>query len=179
MSWILLGAVLWALGSLFVLVLVRMSGEQDRAARHEQKRIDPHSDVTITQFGNAGVSGAEQFRQMESTTEMTRDDLTLQSGDPRGWRRARPINQALPATLKWVESLPPEIKPLAVLRDYPRIANALARIWNDAVGVANYLDSLLVDRRGGRRGFPGDVHNELLCLREYFAGRYPTSSARF
>jgi hypothetical protein len=27
-----------------------MAADQDRAARHEQKRIDPNSDVTITKF---------------------------------------------------------------------------------------------------------------------------------
>ena len=48
-SWILLGIVGWALGLLFVLILFRMAGDQDRAARHEQKRLDPYSDVTITQ----------------------------------------------------------------------------------------------------------------------------------
>jgi len=93
----------------------------------------------------------------------------------RAHRRARPINQALPATLKWFDALPPEIQPAALLRDYPRIANALARAWNDAPALAEYLDSLLVDRRGGRRGFPGDVHHELQSLREYFDGRYPAS----
>ena len=48
LSWIVLGLVGWALGFLVVMVLMRMAGEQDRAARHEQKRIDPYSDVTIT-----------------------------------------------------------------------------------------------------------------------------------
>jgi len=47
-GWILLGIVGWALGLLFVLVLFRMAGDQDRAARREQKRLDPSSDVTIT-----------------------------------------------------------------------------------------------------------------------------------
>lgn len=51
LSWILLGLVAWALGVLLVLILARMAGEQDRAARHEQKRFDPSSDVTITQYG--------------------------------------------------------------------------------------------------------------------------------
>jgi hypothetical protein len=94
-----------------------------------------------------------------------------------GERRMQPINQALPATLKWVESLPPEFQPAATLRDYPRIVNALARSWNDREAFSAYLDSLLVDRRGGRRGFPGDVHHELVCLQEYFDGRYPSSPA--
>jgi hypothetical protein len=47
-SWILLGLVGWALGLVFVLALMRMAGDQDRAARHQQKRIDPYSEVTIT-----------------------------------------------------------------------------------------------------------------------------------
>jgi hypothetical protein len=52
LSWILLGLVGWVLGFLFVMVLMRMSGDEDRAARHQQKRLDPYSDVSITQYGN-------------------------------------------------------------------------------------------------------------------------------
>ena len=48
LSWIMLGLVGWAFGLLFVLALMRMSGDEDRAARHQQKRIDPYCDVTIT-----------------------------------------------------------------------------------------------------------------------------------
>jgi hypothetical protein len=47
----MLGLVGWALGLLFVLALMRMSGDEDRAARHQQKQIDPYSDVTITRSG--------------------------------------------------------------------------------------------------------------------------------
>jgi hypothetical protein len=50
MGWILLGIVGWALGLVVLLALLRMSGDQDRAARHEQKRLHPYSDVTITQL---------------------------------------------------------------------------------------------------------------------------------
>ena len=53
LGWIMLGVVGWLLGLLFVLVLMRMASDQDRAARHEQKRIDPDSDVTITRPGVA------------------------------------------------------------------------------------------------------------------------------
>ena len=52
LAWIVLGLVAWALGLVFVLALMRVAGDQDRAARHEQRRIDPYSDVTITQYGN-------------------------------------------------------------------------------------------------------------------------------
>jgi hypothetical protein len=53
LGWILLGLVGWVLGLVVVLALFRMSGDQDRAARHEQKRLDPYSDVTITRSGEA------------------------------------------------------------------------------------------------------------------------------
>ena len=48
LGWIVLVVVGWLLGLLFVFVLMRIVGDQDRAARHQQKRIDPFSDVTIT-----------------------------------------------------------------------------------------------------------------------------------
>ena len=51
LGWIVLGLVGWALGLLFVLCLMKMAGDQDRAARHEQKRLDPFVDVTITRIG--------------------------------------------------------------------------------------------------------------------------------
>ena len=66
-----------------------------------------------------------------------------------------------------------EVQPRALLQSLPRIANALARLWQDNVRLRLYLDELLIDRRGGRRGFPPEIHNELLVLREYCEGRYP------
>ena len=52
LSIILLGLAAWAIGFGVVLALFRMSGDQDRAARHAEKRLDPFSDVEITQSGN-------------------------------------------------------------------------------------------------------------------------------
>ena len=52
MIWlILLGLVLWALGILFVIILFRMAGNEDRAARHAEKILDPFSDVHVTKPG--------------------------------------------------------------------------------------------------------------------------------
>ena len=36
-----------------------------------------------------------------------------------------------------------------------------------------YFDELLVDRRGGRQGFPKDVLRELLVLRSYYERFHP------
>ena len=52
MSWIVLGLVVWVLFALCALILMRMSGEQDRAACRDEKLLIPFSDVTITQSGN-------------------------------------------------------------------------------------------------------------------------------
>ncbi|HET9763575.1 MAG TPA: hypothetical protein VFR50_08680 [Casimicrobiaceae bacterium] len=93
--------------------------------------------------------------------------------DPKANRRREPFNQPLPGTLRWVESFPEAIRPNAVLDKFPRIANALARAWNDREQLRMELDQLLVDRRTGRRGFPPDVYNELLTLRDVAEGRFP------
>jgi hypothetical protein len=45
---ILLGLVAWVLVALFVLILMKMAGEQDRAARREQQRMIPYQDGTVT-----------------------------------------------------------------------------------------------------------------------------------
>ena len=47
-DWIVLGLVAWGLGILFVLILMKMAGDQDRAARREQQRMIPYQDGTVT-----------------------------------------------------------------------------------------------------------------------------------
>jgi len=54
MSWILIAIVVWVLAQMFTLVLFRMSGDQDRIARHDEKELFDFSDVTITQMGQLG-----------------------------------------------------------------------------------------------------------------------------
>src|SRR5207344_2150427 len=105
---------------------------------------------------------------MPSTTE--RSPLALSSG-PHERRRLQPLNQQLPSTTKWVANLPAEVHIPALLQTFPRIANALARLWEDDVGLGEYLDELLIDRRGGRQGFPPEIEHELVLLREYRDGR--------
>jgi len=51
-AWIVLGVLGCGLGMLMILVLCQMAGNQDRAARHAEKKIFPSSDVTITRFGD-------------------------------------------------------------------------------------------------------------------------------
>jgi hypothetical protein len=48
---------------------------------------------------------------------------------------------------------------------FPHVVNRLAACWAVPLDVIDLLDELLVDRRGGRRGFPADTLAELLALR--------------
>jgi len=82
-------------------------------------------------------------------------------------RKARPVEYMLPATLKWFEALPPEVRPVALGSQYARIANLIAQQWNDDNACRAYFDELLKGRRGNRRGFPVEVRRELWGLREY------------
>jgi hypothetical protein len=50
MEWGFLIFMFFVLGALFANLLMRMSSEADRKARHAQRRIDPYCDVTITRL---------------------------------------------------------------------------------------------------------------------------------
>lgn len=91
-----------------------------------------------------------------------------------GLRKRHPYNEPLPSTVRWAAMLPSEVRPLALLRRYPRIANLLARQWKDSLECQRYFDDLLIDRRGGRRGFPIEVLADLLALNNFHLGRYPS-----
>ena len=51
----------------------------------------------------------------------------------------------------------------AIERRFSRIAKELATRWKDG-DIDAYLDSLLLDDRGDRQGFPADVLEELMFL---------------
>src|SRR5580765_3129132 len=91
--------------------------------------------------------------------------------DPKQQRRWAPANILVPPTVKWVESLPPNIRPNTLLRQYARIANLIAAAWKDPKAFDSYMESLLTDKRGNRKGFPKDVMEELIALQRYHAVR--------
>jgi len=89
--------------------------------------------------------------------------------DFKSLRKAKPTHVLLPRTARWIAALPPEVRPVEAARAFPRIANALALLWSTPDELTVYLDELLVDRRGGRQGFPLRVLSEFDILREYCA----------
>ena len=86
-------------------------------------------------------------------------------------RKARPLNDLLASTKRWADSLPTLGRPDALMRMYPRLANSIATAWSDPIAAQAVLDDLLVDRRGGRSGFPMLVRADLMQLRSILYGR--------
>ena len=107
-------------------------------------------------------------RGENSTSAGTEAKPTVADNEATFLRKAAPNNQPFPATFKWIASLPREIRPLALLQQFPRIANTLAQSSHDPSAFREYMFDLLIDRRGSRQGFPQDVRSELLRLRAYF-----------
>jgi len=89
--------------------------------------------------------------------------------DFTGRRKASPVGRLLPSTRKWLDALPRRVQPHSLCESYPRIANLVAAMWEDAEGLKAYFDDLLIDRRGNRRGFTPEVANDLRALRLYHA----------
>lgn len=105
------------------------------------------------------------------------DDGLLQVAVPEvDWksvRRTAPLNILLPSTVLWAGDLPPEVRPMALMATFPRIANLLAANWKDPTAFCKYMQSLLVDRRGDRGGFSPRIKKELVRLRTAYHLRSP------
>lgn len=83
-------------------------------------------------------------------------------------RSASSPEQLSVASFKWIATLPANVRPHALARAYPRIANRLAEIWHRPVQCEKYLDDLVWDRRGNRQGFPPPIAAEIAALKAYF-----------
>jgi hypothetical protein len=88
-------------------------------------------------------------------------------------RKTRPIDVLLPATQRWLRMLAPDVKPQAFASQFPRLANHIAADWGSPGACRSFMYRLLVDQRGGRRGFPKDVLNDILALRTLYAEIHP------
>ena len=71
-------------------------------------------------------------------------------------------------TFKWLATLPADMRPMATARQYPRIVNRIADLWGHCEYTRLYFQSLLIDRRKGRKGFPPEVRKELETLQHFY-----------
>lgn len=91
---------------------------------------------------------------------------------PEQWKRLRrsslPSDRALTGrAIQWLIALPPALRPQNLPVQFPRIANALAEVWNEPAQCSVAFDRLLRDGRRGRQGFPRAVQAELEALRRW------------
>ena len=81
----------------------------------------------------------------------------------------------LDETSLWIAELPANVRPITLARQFPRIANSIAELWRRVARCKEYLDTLVVDERGDRSGFPPEVAQELTELHEYYTALHPGS----
>jgi hypothetical protein len=106
----------------------------------------------------------------EDSDENARSDH-VDVRDERDWtklRKATPLNALLKSTVWWADGLPLEVRPQTLMAKFPRLANMAAASWTNASAFHDYLEVLLIDRRGKRKGFPPEVLIEFEQLRTYF-----------
>lgn len=83
------------------------------------------------------------------------------------WERRSPSvedEQLTSATAHWLDSLPADVRPIRLPADFPRIANALCRLWPATPALDLYFEEKEFSLREGRRGFPPFIKQELLAL---------------
>ena len=96
-------------------------------------------------------------------------NVAKSSGDDWQKRRGPQAAEAMrTATIQWILKLPPHVQPRHLQVKYPRIANKLASLWGEPARCEPYLDELITDKRGGRKGFPLNIAQELASLRDYY-----------
>lgn len=107
------------------------------------------------------------FERIKELIADARDDpAEVQWGRSR--RLPRECDQALTGTTRiWLRQLPPRQRPLRLCTEYPRVANRVAWCWRDPALTDAVLAELLVDRRGGRLGFPAVIVRELQLLQAF------------
>jgi hypothetical protein len=73
---------------------------------------------------------------------------------------------------RWIMLIPEATRPIVLAQQFPRVLNHIIELWKRPLKCDDYLESLLIDQRGNRRGFPDDVTEELAKLKEYFELNY-------
>ena len=121
-------------------------------------------------------SNVQQFPAQGSAATPASSPPSGPSAGTQEWsdqRKARPVEHILPATARWLRLLPPDVYPGALVAQYPRIVNLIAMQWNDREACPAFFNTLLVDKRGGRKGFSDAVKGDLLKLFDYWYDERP------
>ncbi len=116
-------------------------------------------------FEKISIEDAVKSIDRVSHPEMVKDWTSF-----RAPVRVEPLHDA---TVQWLASIPFDARPRQLAREYPRIANRLCEIWKRPAQCEPYLKDLVMDNRGGRKGFPLAIAQELTSLNHHYSTLYP------
>jgi hypothetical protein len=103
-------------------------------------------------------------------------DKRVRPGNVKDWeseRQPAPAEPLTEATAAWLASLPIDVRPRELAQQFPRIANKLCELWKRPAQCDVFIKKLIMDDRGGRKGFPSAVAAEVSALADYHASVYP------
>ncbi len=127
-------------------------------------RISQRAAQTLRDARQSGANGPQTLGGSLASAEASQRYGRRRSDRPRTAPQVRTLNAQAVALL---QLLPPQIRLVALRGAFPRIVNHIAAVWDDPKAFDTYLDSLLIDTRGKRQGFPFPVVAELTELRAY------------
>jgi hypothetical protein len=128
----------------------------------------PTPSLTLTQSRTLAVADTAATG---AVPPMHSSGIQIPPRPPLGRTGSQPVQLATPA--------PTAGDPRCALeRLFPRIADKIAETWPRA-DCARYIDSLLVDTRGGRQGFPPEVVSELFLLHALLDDHRPSPRDRW
>lgn len=110
----------------------------------------------------------------------------LETGNSTFWASRRRPTRATDLALiidaqRWLATLPDDAQVSNLAARFPRIVNNIVARLQHPQELADYMDDLLVDRRGNRTGFPMAVMTDLIRLNSHFlkTRRYPALAPTF
>lgn len=114
------------------------------------------------------VSAAEAKAATEQREQRFDGLKPAPKGNPASRMDQAPEQPDIKVLMPWIQQLPAEIRPKQLIVQYARIANKLAGLWPYPVACERFLNSLMIDERGDRQGFPPEVALELTALNVYY-----------
>ncbi len=120
--------------------------------------------------------GSLEFERISIEEANKAIDRRVRPATVKDWdgdRRPAPAEPLNDATVAWLGSLSFDLRPRALARQFPRIANRLCELWKRPAQCDAYFKTLIMDERGGRKGFPPEVATELSTLAAHYSSVYP------
>jgi len=130
------------------------------------ERVMPgHSDPGALEFEKVSFNDARKALEETGPAAYAVPKKVEDWEAKRSQAEPEPLNDA---TNTWLSEMPDSVQPRQLALRYARLANRLCKVWTDPVKCERLLDDLMMDRRGGRKGFPLQVANELATLRDHY-----------